>query len=501
LFKPFAAKPRGESVGEELTGFRTEFNRSIRIEDRPERLTAEVGAIALRDVMERLEIVEWLVERLEDPRRPDLITHPLSELLRTSVLLMAQGWRDQDDADVLRDDAAMRLAVSDRSGVSPLEMRPREPGKEPGHNPPVPDGLASQPTLSRLMRMISAEANRPVLREGLLELAARRFRSGRGGHRIRYLTVDVDSLPIEVQGHQPGSEHNGHYHARIYHPLVASVAETGDLLDLRLRPGNVHTADGALEFIENLVDRVEEKMCQVAAVRIDAGFPEEQLLAGLERRRTPYVARVKNNAVLDRMAMPHLKRPPGRPPTEPRVWFHEMTYQAGSWSRERRVVLVVLERPSELFLHHFWLITNWDRGQMSASDLLEMYRQRGTAEGYMGELMSVLAPALSSSPRPKQHYRGNRIEDHTSPTDSFAVNEALLLLNALAYNVLHVARVLMEEVTEEGWSLARLRERVLRVPGRVLVHARRATIVIGEGSVRLWGALLSRLSTLRLAET
>lgn len=489
-------------MGEDLTLFRAEFNRSIRIEDRPERLTSEVGAIALRDVMERLEIIEWLTERLEDPRNPDLITHPLSELLRTSILLMAQGWRDQDDADALRNDAAMRLAVSDRSGVSPLESRPREPGAELSHNPSVPDGLASQPSLSRLMRTLSDDSNRSVLREGLLELAARRFRSGRGGHRKRYLTIDVDSLPIEVHGHQPGSEHNGHFHARVYHPLVASVAETGDLLDLRLRAGNVHTADGALEFIENLVDRVEERMCQVAAVRIDAGFPEEQLLAALERRGTPYVARVKNNAVLDRMATPYLKRPRGRPPTEPRVWLHEMTYRAGTWSRERRVVLVVLERSEELFMHHFWLITDWSEEQMPAQALLEMYRQRGTAEGHMGELMSVLDPALSSSPRPKQHYRGRELGDAQSPSvDSFAVNEVVLILNALAYNVLHAARVLMEQATNEGWSVRRLRERVLRVAGRVLVHARQATIVIGESSANLWRALLSRLTRLRLAET
>jgi hypothetical protein len=51
---------------------------------------------------------------------------------------------------------------------------------------------------------------------------------------------------------------------------------------------------------------------------------------------------------------------------------------------------VVLERPSEIFLHHFWLITHWMPEQQGAAALLEMYRERGTAEGHMGELMSVL---------------------------------------------------------------------------------------------------------------
>ncbi len=488
-------------MGEDLTPFWTEFNGSLRIESRAERLTSEAGAIILREVVERLGIVPWMVERLHDPRDPRLVTHPLAELLHTALLLIAQGWRDRDDADALRDDAALRLSVSTRRGISPLQNPDREAGVAPSKNPPVPEGLASQPTLSRLVRELASTENRSVVREALLEAAARRVKAGRDGHRMRYASIDVDSLPIDVHGHQPGSEYNGHYHSRIYHPIVASLAETGDLVDLRLREGNVHSADGALEFVLSVVERVEQKLCQVASVRMDAGFPEEKLLAGLEGRSTPYVARVKNNAVLDRMAEPYLVRPVGRPPAEPRTWFYEMSYQAESWSRPRRVVLVVLERQSELFLHHFWLITNWSSEQMPAEALLELYRERGAAEGYYGELKSVLDPALSSSPRQKSHYRGEVPQKRTAPGDAFAQNEVILLLNALAYNVAHAARVLMEAASGEGWSLMRLRERVLRVAARILVHGRRATLVIGKASAELWHGLWSQLITWRYAET
>jgi Transposase DDE domain group 1 len=489
-------------LGEDLALFGTEFNGSLRVESREERLTSEAGAVVVRETMERYGITRWLGERLHDPRNPALITHPLEEMIDTWLVLLAQGWRDRDDADVLRDDPVLRLAVSKRRGTSPLMKRPSHPdGKPLSRNPAVPDGLASQPTLSRLGRSLSSDRNRAVLRESLLELASRRSKAGRAGRRMRYLTVDVDSLPVEVHGHQPGSEHNGHYHARIYHPLVATAAETGDLLDVQLREGNAHTAKGALSFIVDLLGRVEEKLCQVAAVRIDAGFPDEKLLAGLEARNTPYVARVKNNPVLDRMAEPYLRRPVGRPPREPRTWLYEMTYRAESWSRERRVVLVVLERADELFLHHFWLITNWTVEQMSGDELLEHYRQRGTAEGYMGELMNVLRPALSSSPRTKSHYRDETPMKRTAPGDGFAQNEVILLFNALAYNVVHAVRTMVEAATGEGWSLQRVRERVLRVAGRVLVHGRRAVLVINKIAAALWSKLWSRLGRLRLAES
>ena len=362
----------------------------------------------LREIFERLGLSKLLAERLVDDRSPKWITYPLPELVRTMVLLLSLGYRDLDDADTLRAEAALRLAVSNRKGIAPLVVPKRPEGVEPPRNPAEPEHLASQPTLSRTTSMLASKANRDGVREVIFECAARRFRASRGGNRQRYLTIDLDSLPVEVHGHQPEAEYNGHYGTTVYHPLVASIAETGDLLDVELRRGSCHTAEGALDFVVPIIEKVERRMCQVAALRIDAGFPDEKLLGPLEARRTPYVARVRNNSVLDQMAAPYLRRPVGRRTSEPRTWFHELQYKAKDWSRPRRVVLVVLEREEELFLHHFWLITNWSWDQMDGPTLLADYRERGTAEGHQGELMSVLAPLLSSTVR----HRSDRVAPH-----------------------------------------------------------------------------------------
>ena len=53
-------------------------------------------------------------------------------------------------------------------------MRPREAGVVLDKNPEEPDGLASQPTLSRLVAMLAQGGNRQVVRRSLLEFAARR---------------------------------------------------------------------------------------------------------------------------------------------------------------------------------------------------------------------------------------------------------------------------------------------------------------------------------------
>ena len=105
--------------------FKPVFNSYISVEARPEWLTAESGAMLLREIDERLGVTRWLAEHLEDPRIPELITHPFKELLRTAILLKAQGWRDQDDADHLRNDPALRLAVSERRGDAALKPAPR----------------------------------------------------------------------------------------------------------------------------------------------------------------------------------------------------------------------------------------------------------------------------------------------------------------------------------------------------------------------------------------
>ena len=236
------------------------------------------------------------------------------------------------------------------------------------------------------------------------------------GRLPRRLVIDLDSLPAEVHGEQPGSEWNGYYHARIYHPLVASAGATGDILDVRLRKGRVHTAEGGLEFITEVLDRAERLLCGKATVRFDAGYPGEALMSALEARGTHYVARVRKNAVLDRLALPAIdalayEALAGRPRDgdDSGTWTCELDepYRAKSWSRARRVVQVLVEQPGELFPRSFWLLTSLSAGQVTGEELLAMYRQRVKAEGHMGELMSVVnlgvvvvAPSEAPLPRP-----------------------------------------------------------------------------------------------------
>lgn len=457
----------------QATLFQPDFNRSIHVEARPERLSADAGTLLLRSLMDRLGLPRLLGRHLRDPRDPSRITHPWLELLRTEILLKCQGWSEHTDATLLRHDPLFRVAVSGRRGDSPL--RPA-PGR-------TPEGLSSQPTLSRLLEDLSSDENRSGLGAVLLSMAKRRL----GSSATSSLVLDLDSLPIEVHGHQPGSAYNGHYRVRCYHPLVLRC-EQGDFLAGRLREGNAHTATGGLDFILPPLRHLKRLAWQLW-LRVDAGFPAEDFLSALEAEDVRYMARIRSNTTLERLAAPFLSRPAGRPPKEGRLWIHELRYRAGTWSRARRVVLVVLERPGEqqhLFLDHFFLVTNAPSEEMDGMALLERYRERGTAEKDFGAWQNALSLKLSSSPRPKRHYRGRKLRQGYVPHDSFATNEVRLLMSLLSANLLHAGAELLGRATREKLGRERFRTLLLKTAARVLLGNRKVTVVIDSVRARLW---------------
>jgi hypothetical protein len=466
--------------------FSLEFNRSIHLEARPECVSGESGSLLMRELADRLGYPELLARHLRDLRDVARVTHPFEELLRTAVLMLVQGWGDQSDVQLLRNDAALRLAVSGRRGQRPLR---EADGREP-------DGLCSQPTLSRLLQDLGIPENVSGLLAFLLDAAERRMGLGRGV-RLRETTVDLDSLPREVFGHQPGSAWNRHYGMRCYHPVVAR-SEWGDYLGAKLRPGNVHTADGGLAFVLPILRRALEWAQQVW-LRIDAGYPEPKLLEALEEEGFLYVARLKTNAVLERLAAPYLALPRNAASGEERVWTHELTYQAGSWTHARRVVLVIVERAheqGELFVDHFFLLSNASVA-ITGEALLKRYRKRGAAEKDFGDWNQAVGGSLSSAPRPKSHYRGREVDAPYDEPDSFAVNEARLLLELIAANLLHAGAELLDrdEALEAGrMSRERFRQLVLKVTGRALLGGHRIRFVIDKARAALWRRFMRMLN-------
>ena len=125
--------------------------------------------------------------------------------------------------------------------------------------------------------------------------------------------------------------------------------------------------------------------------------------------------------------------------------FHaNFTYQAGSWSKKRRVVAKVEWYPGELFPRVGFLVTNLTR---PAERVVAFYNQRGTAEQYIKE--------------GKNAVKWTRLSCRT-----MAANAVRLQLHALAYNLSNFLRTLALPAEMETWSLTTLRDKLVKIGAR-----------------------------------
>ena len=332
------------------------------------------------------------------------------------------------------------------------------------------------------------------------------------------LAVDMDALPMPVHGHQAGVEYNGYFHASGYHPLLLGSAQTGDFFGAVLRPGNVHAHEGASQALGERLDWIQSHLARRLILRFDAASVSGPFLSELEERtETSYVARIKKNARLEELARAYvegyqqeLAQHPQRL-REEGFRCRELRYQAHSWLKPRRVVLVLVPCETEELpiARHFFLITDQSPQRMRGRDVVAFYRPRGLFERMLGELSSTLMPQLSSTTRRKQHYRGQKPRQRTPSRDAFAANQAILTLNLWAYNLLHLGRQAAERAearrgrprkygrSTTALSLDRFRRAYLRLRSRVTLHGRRVGVILTQGMADAWYRLWRFLATLK----
>ncbi|MBV8711164.1 MAG: IS1380 family transposase [Solirubrobacterales bacterium] len=115
------------------------------------------------------------------------------------------------------------------------------------------------------------------------ETITRAWRAGAGPGKER-LVVDVDSFIGEVHGYQNQGVGFEYTKKRGYHPILASRADSGEVLHVRLRQGKANSSRGAVRFVDELIARVKragatgEKL-----LRPDSSFWNNTLIKRLEQ--------------------------------------------------------------------------------------------------------------------------------------------------------------------------------------------------------------------------
>jgi Transposase DDE domain group 1 len=130
----------------------------------------------------------------------------------------------------------------------------------------------------------------------LAEALKRAWAAGAGPGSGR-LVVDVDSFVGEVHGHAKQGAGFGYTRQRGYHPLLATRADTGEVLHIRLRKGSAGSSRGVLRFVDELIARVGRAGATgPALLRADNGFWNKKLIARLERAGWQYSISVRMQA-------------------------------------------------------------------------------------------------------------------------------------------------------------------------------------------------------------
>ena len=274
--------------------------------------------------------------------------------------------------------------------------------------------------------------------------------------RAKRLVFDFDSTVETVYGNQENSAvgYNPHKHGRAsYHPLLAFEGATGLSLNAALRPGDTASMTDAVAFIQETLAMYPARE---RLARLDKGFDSNEIMETFEEEKTGYVIKMRCMSALGTAILEIPKKKWKRiSDEEGEAEITSFRYQAGSWSRRRRVVVVrrITDEGSQCSFWDEWgysysaYVTNFD---WTPLDVYRFYNHRGNAENLI-----------------KEGKHGFGIDQ--IPTGDFFPNWANLILKLIAYNILLLFQKALMPNASSRLTSARFRRIFVTIPAQ-LVH-------------------------------
>jgi hypothetical protein len=297
------------------------------------------------------------------------------------------------------------------------------------------------------------------------------------------LTIDVDSTICETYGLKKQGARFGYTKVRGLHPLVASASGTGDVLGVRQRGGNAHTARGAAGFLVEVFNRARRAGASgPLSLRADSGFYNRHVTDACTKADVRFSITAKMSPSL-REAVEAVAEEQWAPIP---YWMEagadvaEVAYKAFGQARPARLIVRRVKPTPGTQLA---LLTNYEyhafiTDRAGATVELEAdHRRHAEVELVIRDLKEG----------PWAHM----------PSGRFGANAAWLALGAIAHNLARWSARL-GKITEGGGpiTMATLRRRYIAVPGHLARSARRTTLHLAKGW--LWAErFLTALAHLR----
>jgi hypothetical protein len=283
------------------------------------------------------------------------------------------------------------------------------------------------------------------------------------------LTLDLDSTICEVHGKAKQGAAYGYTKVLGYHPLLATRADTGEVLAARLRKGSANTQRGGIRFARELIARVRRAGATGAlTVRADAGFFNWELIKTFEALGVAWSITVTQNSSINR-AIAAIGEQDWVTITYPDggvAQVAETTYTAGrrAGTHNQRCVRLVVRRtrltdPTQQQLWPDWrhhaFITNTELPTIEAD---QFHRAHATVELAIRDLKE-----------------GAGLEH--CPSGKFNANAAWLCCAVLAHNIVRWTAHLGNVHPEGQLTVARtIRTTLLALPGRIVNRSGRRTL-------------------------
>jgi len=407
-------------------------------------ITSDGGVLLLSELDRQLGLTAALDRALSDPRCAGRVEHSQLSLLRQRIYGLCLGYEDLNDHQTLRSDPALQTALN---RVMPL---------------------ASSSTLCRLENRLDRAAA-VAWHEVLVEQFIASFSGA-----PQELILDFDATDDPLHGQQEGRFFHGYYDGYCFLPLYVFCGE--QLLVSYLRPSNIDGAKHSWAIVALLVKRLRQVWPEVRIIfRADSGFCRDRMLRWCERHQVGYIVGIAKNSRLLALIDTDLAlaKQSARFSELPLRYFKELTYAAGSWKGQRRVIAKI-EHLSKGANPRF-IVTNLKGPGQRLYE--RVYCARGEMENRIKEQQLGL------------------FADRTS-CQAWWANQCRLLLASAAY-------VLMERLRAQalqGTQLARaqvttIRLKLLKIGAVVLRNTRRVQLLFSSAYPlqRLFTQIVARL--------
>jgi Transposase DDE domain group 1 len=427
---------------QERFAFTAHFSRYVEAGFTAGQVCTDGGALLLREVDRKINLLGRLAGCFIDGRSPLLVKHQLPEMLAQRIYGLTLGYEDLNDHEQLRSDPLLALLSGKRDLDEPL---------------------AGKSTLNRLELVgrtgryhkigYSSESLDRLLGDLFVESHAT---------RPEEIVLDLDSTDIPLYGHQPERFFHGYYGSYCYLPLYIFAGD--QLLCARLRAANKDGAAGAVDEVSRIVAQIRERWPKTRIVlRADSGFCREELMGWCETNKVHYLFGLARNRRLSRIigAQMHQARVLHQTTGKAARVFTGFAYiTRNSWSRARRVVakaeyLDKGENPR-------FVVTSLSPEQWPDQDLYEkFYCARGEMENRIKEQMCLFADRLS--------------------TDEMKGNQLRLYFSAMAYTLMEALRRLALKGTE--WAQAQvdtIRLKLFKIGAIVKISVRRILLQLSS---------------------